>query len=658
MSNLSALSHLILALSFALSLHAFSQLHTSSQYAVKDNHPVPYGWNIVTKPSRNQRVTLQIGLKHGRFDELARHLYEGTLVSPCNENDIGLADPRTALIVSDPGHSRYGQHLSADDVAALAEPTAQTNELVRHWLMDYGVREITYSSMRDWMTVDVSIDIAERLLNTEYHIFRHIDHGTTLLRAPSWSLPMHLHEHIEAIHPTNAFFHTSTRSKRLQSRSEAPPDGLGQNGVPTFEDLMKIDRTEMGHMDIPDIDHLPENPNPSQACNWLATSPLCLRTMYGTLGYKTQAPGKVRIGLVNYLDQINNHSDIEIFLQRYRPDAVGASSNITTEIVAHGSNQQTPVTAEQGANTIGLEGNLNAETVLGLAFPLPVTTYNVGGQGPFHKSRFSTENHNEPYLTWLQYVLAQSDLPQVITTSYADEEQNIPYWYAKRACQGFAQLGARGVSVLFASGDEGVGADGKCFSNDGSDRPMFLPKFPASCPYVTAVGGTRNWNPEIAGFDARRTFVAGGGFSNYFPRPDYQNTVVGAYIDSLGSLHDGLYNKAGRGYPDISVRSYHYITVWNATARIIDGTSASSPAAAAIFSLVNDVLAAEDKSALGWLNPWIYSEGVRGFTDVVVGSIPGCNTSGFPARNGWDAATGFGTPVSAACDKSLQVDSY
>ena len=548
--------------------------------------------------------------------------------------------------VSDPYHNRYGQHLSAAEVRELVKPTKEAHDLVRDWLLDYGIHDCSYSWTRDWININIPVHLAESLLDTQYYIYRHAGDGTTALRAPRWSLPLHLHEHIEAVHPTNAFFRTKRQSNHLQMRSEVPSTGLGENGLPTYDELVKIDRTEMGHMDIPDFEDLPETLSPSQACNRLATSPICLRTLYGTLKYTPQAPEKVRVGLVNYLGQVDNQSDIEIFLERYRPDAVGTAYKIKTEIVAHGSNQQTPVTEEQAARSVGLEGNLNAETIIGLAYPIPVTAYSVGGRAPFQRSRFSTENKNEPYLDWLQFVLAKPDLPQVITTSYADEEQTVPYWYARRACQGFAQLGARGVSVLFASGDEGVGADGMCTSNNGSNGTMFLPTFPASCPYVTAVGGTRNWDPEIAGFDARRTFVTGGGFSNYFPLPRYQKGTVDAYVNSLGSLHDGLYNKTGRGYPDISVRGYHYITVWNGTARIIDGTSASSPAAAAIFSLVNDALVAEGKPALGWLNPWLYSKGFNGFIDVVAGSKPGCNTAGFPAKKGWDAATGFGTPVS------------
>ena len=49
-------------------------------------------------------------------------------------------------------------------------------------------------------------------------------------------------------------------------------------------------------------------------------------------------------------------------------------------------------------------------------------------------------------------------------------------------------LGARGVTLLFGSGDNGVG-DGDadpatqiCQTNDGRNQTKFIPLFPASCP--------------------------------------------------------------------------------------------------------------------------------------------------------------------------------
>lgn len=46
------------------------------------------------------------------------------------------------------------------------------------------------------------------------------------------------------------------------------------------------------------------------------------------------------------------------------------------------------------------------------------------------------------------------------------------------------KMGAQGFTVLVASGDEGTGSTGWLFCD------KFDPTFPATSPYVTAVGGT------------------------------------------------------------------------------------------------------------------------------------------------------------------------
>lgn len=86
---------------------------------------------------------------------------------------------------------------------------------------------------------------------------------------------------------------------------------------------------------------------------------------------------------------------------------------------------------------------------------------------------------------------------------------------------------------------------------------------------------------------------SGGGFSNYFATPDYQADVVSSYVDSLGSEYAGLYNKTGRGYPDVAAQGVNFQVsiVWmrvdhSLTALQVviggqtggvSGTSASSP---------------------------------------------------------------------------------
>lgn len=162
---------------------------------------------------------------------------------------------------------------------------------------------------------------------------------------------------------------------------------------------------------------------------------------------------------------------------------------------------------------------------------------------------------------------------------------------------------------------------------------------------MTVVGGTRNISPEIIAHDDGINFTAGGGFSNYFARPSYQNSVVPTYVNSLNGQFSGLFNTSGRAYPDIAAQAYHYATIWDGQIALVDGTSAATPTAASVISLVNDALLAAGKPVLGFLNPWLYSTGYKSFTDITQGSVAGCGTTGFPAQAGWDAASGFGTPV-------------
>jgi tripeptidyl-peptidase-1 len=169
----------------------------------------------------------------------------------------------------------------------------------------------------------------------------------------------------------------------------------------------------------------------------------------------------------------------------FRPEAVSAAYNFTVHTIAGGNDQQTPNNSTQLASGKDTEGNLDAETILGITWPTPLTTYNTGGNPDYIQDDLTLSDTNEPYLTWLQYILNQTDIPQVISTSYGDDEQTVPYSYATSVCNGFAQLGARGVTLLFAAGDNGVGPADDCFTNDGKNTSTFLPEFPASCVSLT-----------------------------------------------------------------------------------------------------------------------------------------------------------------------------
>jgi tripeptidyl-peptidase-1 len=380
------------------------------------------------------------------------------------------------------------------------------------------------------------------------------------------------------------------------------------------------------------------------------------------------------------LSEVPIRPDAALFLQKYEPKAVKSAYDYKFISIDNGPQQDNGSSPAQLAAGQNKEANLDAQTILGMTYPIPVTAYTTGGEPPqIPDAATGDPPGNEPYLAWVTYALKQKNLPQVISTSYGDDEQTVPMAYAKRVCSDFAQLGARGITLLFSSGDGGAGNiagnDGSvCISNDGKNTTKFIASFPASCPYVTTVGATQGFQPETAAYRPANSlgpdgklhgyYASGSGFSEYFPRPAYQDKAVKPYLKKLGNLRKphphiyhqahiltefftdkGLYNPSGRAYPDISAQGLYFQFFWNATDGVISGTSASAPLMASILALVNDALIASGKPALGFLNPWLYKKGYKGFTDVLSGGNGGCNTTGFPVTKNWDAVTGFGTPV-------------
>ncbi len=254
---------------------------------------------------------------------------------------------------------------------------------------------------------------------------------------------------------------------------------------------------------------------------------------------------------------------------------------------------------------------------------------------------------NEPYLEFLTYLLNLNEtvLPQTLSTSYGEEEQSVPPEYAFKICNLFMQLGARGVSVLFSSGDSGPG---DTCSRISDDKPYFQPTFPAGCPYVTSVGATYKTSPELA------VSFSSGGFSSLHPRPAWQEAAVSGYLKTIGSTYAPFFNASNRGIPDVAAQGNDFIVYDKGRAARLSGTSASSPVFAGVVALLNAARKSKGLSPLGFLNPWLYNN-TAALIDITGGAGIGCtNTKYFKsvalwnATAGWDPVTGLGTPNFAA----------
>ncbi len=275
----------------------------------------------------------------------------------------------------------------------------------------------------------------------------------------------------------------------------------------------------------------------------------------------------------------------------------------------------------------GMEANLDVQVMVGV------------GQGTTTWFWSIPNNSSDPFIDWIKEIHDTPTVPQVHSTSYGGPESDETPAYLLAMDTEFAGLGARGLSLLFASGDSGVGCS----------KSKFAPDWPASSAYVTAVGGTKFSGLFESGHEVVNG-LSGGGFSNVYPQPAYQQAAVASYLASgvaLPSPSKG-YNTSNRGYPDISALSAGFVIV---EAKIptpgVAGTSCASPTAAAIFALLNAQRLAAGKPSLGFLNPWLYSVAAKtpgALFDVTQGSNAACGTNGFPAAPGWDPSSGLGTP--------------
>ena len=152
MLNLLLLAHLLLAVSSCL---ASPYRPLAAINRLKERVPHPRGWLKGERAPSDHTLELKVALPQPSFHILEQHLYE----------------------VSDPGHVRYGQHLSKEEVEELVAPHAESVSLVDKWLRSCGVdvEGLTHSPAKDWVTVRIPVSLAESMLDTvrSFHPLTH-----------------------------------------------------------------------------------------------------------------------------------------------------------------------------------------------------------------------------------------------------------------------------------------------------------------------------------------------------------------------------------------------------------------------------------------------------------------------------------------------------
>ena len=244
----------------------------------------------------------------------------------------------------------------------------------------------------------------------------------------------------------------------------------------------------------------------------------------------------------------------------------------------------------------------------------------------------------------------------LISLSWDDYEAALPTAELHALNEIFAAAAVEGIGVAVAAGD--CGDESSAFCGAG----VTTVDFPASSPWVTAVGGVSllpgkpvtPWGSSICvqtqvvdeGLPACPASIfeygGGGGISSTFAAPIWQA------------------GKTARSLPDISLDADPYTGAWVAFRGqygAVGGTSLAAPTFTGVMALADQVA----RRPHGLATPWLYLRGGGAIHDVLartdsarfaessgnVDLIGFGSDQGLTAGPGWDDATGLGFPDGA-----------
>jgi subtilase family serine protease len=294
-------------------------------------------------------------------------------------------------------------------------------------------------------------------------------------------------------------------------------------------------------------------------------------------------------------------------------------SNQFTQVVAPGTYNHPERGMKQDPQGWYGEETLDVEAVHGMA-PAANVVY-VGAPNNF-QDLDAALNH-----------VVDRHLASIVTNSYGWDTELLPPGFIKPYQDTILQGVVEGIGIYFSSGDN---------SDESLVEGYATADWPASSPYVTAVGGTSlavgasnnylfetgwgtrrsrwqngSWSPTPPG---TWVYGAGGGVSRLFAEPSYQQGVVpasvfaaqghtGRAVPDIAAVADpntGYLIGETQTFPDGSVKYSEYR---------LGGTSLSSPLMAGIMALADQA----HGSPHGFANPLFYEKlaGSSAVHDVV-----------------------------------------
>jgi subtilase family serine protease len=556
-----------------------------------------------------------------------------------------------AYAVSTPGSASYHQYLTAKQFHAKYDATAATVKAVKDWLSGAGFKITGTEASNRYVDIAGTVANAQAAFGVQIADYSH--DGLTV-QAPEGALtaPTALGDAVIAVDGVD----TTPSMVAPKSQKPAPPPTLFKNAQPCSAYYgEKVDTTQLFNGAA-----LPYAP-----CGYNANQ---LRGAY--VGSSALTGAGVTVAITDAYASPTMFSDAKAYFagsgggQPFRSAQYSESLPGTFTRVNDGSHQC-------GENGWYGEETLDVEAVHAIAPDANIRYY--GAASCYDRDFLDTFSR-----------INDENRAQVVSNSWGDLGDAVRPATLNAYELAFAQGALEGISYLFSSGDDGDDTTVGGYPTPQTD-------YPASDPFVTAVGGTATaigadntlggmtgWSTNKWFWDATTNtwgnriyqYGAGGGESTNIPRPSYQPGSGGRLVPDVAMDADpttGMLVGETQTNPYTGVAGFDYYR--------IGGTSLASPLFAGMVAL------RIQKTGAGQalITPSIWASKGAGFQDVTgdlkdagnvrVDYADGVDGEGAPGQflysvrtfgatfgttqrttAGWDNLTGFGVPTAAWFD--------
>jgi len=582
------------------------------------------------------------------------------------KNNVGNADARASIgfrvylgwtnpsgaealarAVSDPRSKSYRNYLTPAQFRQQFAPTANQVAQVQSWLTSQGFSLVYTPANNHYVSAQGTVAQAQAAFGTKFGMYKVTQLGLTL-RSPSAdvSIPSSLAGVVNAViglDQSYEFVHTNHAVDKVDKN--APPSPGFRNAPPlsAFWAQILTGATPIafqpplapgyafpaGFLDLATtLSSVPWNEK--------GHTPAQIKGAYG-ISYSYDGTGQTVAIIDAYasptiLQDANKWSDNRTSEDPTHPiPQFGTAGGGTfSQVVAPGTYNRPENNAQDPQGWYG-EETLDVEAVHGMA-PNANVVY-VGAPNQY-QDLDAALNH-----------VVDRHLEQIVSNSYGWNGEVVPFGFIKPVEDTLIQAAIEGIGVYFSSGD---------FGDESQTLGFPSADFPASSPWVTAVGGTSlgvssantraietGWGES--NYDCDPTTLvcefttwrlgAGGGVSCLFSRPTYQNGVVPIAAGTAGPTTqcEGF---VGRAVPDVAALAAiqtGYLVGQTQTfpdcpggapscydEYRVGGTSVSCPIIAGIMALSDQKAGGPALAKVhGFANPFFYGLPATSFYDVL-----------------------------------------